>query len=128
MATTGGSKGWSGGRRSNDREESDVGAAAAAIDGGGARRAAALPRWPLAPLRLLLARGENELGGTRSDRVVQSTWRRGEAVGATACHPYAGDGERLPRGGRGLSVVVRWRGARAGERAGADAGRAGLPS
>jgi hypothetical protein len=113
-----------GGRRSNDRGESDAGAAAAAIGGGGARRAAAMARWPLAPLRLLLTHGESEMGGTRSDCAVQSTWRRGEGVGATACHPYAGDGERLPRGGRGLSTVVRWRRARAG----ADAGRAGLPS
>jgi hypothetical protein len=51
-------------------------------------------------------------------------WRRGEAMGAMACHPYAGDGERLPRSGRGLSAVERWCMARAG----ADAGRASLPS
>jgi hypothetical protein len=46
------------------------------------------------------------MGGTRSDYAVQSTWRRGETLGATACHPYTGDDERLPRGGRGLSAVV----------------------
>jgi hypothetical protein len=70
MATAGGSKGWSGGRRSNDREESDAGAAAAAIGSGGARKAAAMARWPLAPLWLLLAHGESEMGGTSSDRAV----------------------------------------------------------
>jgi hypothetical protein len=67
---------------------------------------------------------EERMGGTGSGCLVRPMWRRGEAVEATTCHPYAGDSERLPRGGRGLSVVERWRVARAGT----DAGQAGLPS
>jgi hypothetical protein len=62
---------------------------------------------------------EVRMGWTGSGCSVRPMWRRGEAVGDTTCHPYAGDGERLPRGGRVLS---------AGERAGANAGRAGLSS
>jgi hypothetical protein len=50
------------------------------------------------------------------------------SVEPMACHSYADDGERRPRSGRGLSAVVRWRGARTGEHVGADTGWAGLPS
>jgi hypothetical protein len=49
------------------------------------------------------------------------------SVEPTACHLYAGDGERRPRGGRMLprSSVAR---ARAKAEVGTDAGRAGLAS
>jgi hypothetical protein len=98
MATAGGSTGWSRGRRSNGREESDAGAAAATIGGGGAWRAAAMAR-SLAPLRLLLAREECEMGGTRSGRAVWSTWRRGEAVGPRRA-------TRTPATGRGFHAAA----------------------
>jgi hypothetical protein len=95
--------------------------------GGGTRQGMARPRWR--------ARGGGS-GGCCGSREAE----KGEVMGSeteggagaasgrvarpvepTARHPYAGDGERRPRGERDLTRASRWRGrARGGRGAGAS--------
>ena len=72
-----------------------------------------------AVLRLAEWRGKWGAWHGRAGEGEHVEWR-----GPPGCHPYAVAGVRRPRDGRGLTPVGR--GARAGERASAEAGQAGF--